>query len=196
METIREQALMFFQKVSKHPEGFGSPSAMKTILYPAFRYRGMCSLLGILSLLVVLGPGLASAARISEDRKNATHVLTAKVVEVDRGNDRRITVRLSVTGVEKGEGLAPGQTIEIQIYGPPPKTPAEINNGEFKKLPEEKQQEILAEYLDSVLTFAGHKSPPAKDREVRVYIKRDKNNGERWEGIYPDWFDLLEKSEK
>ncbi len=43
-----------------------------------------------------LGLSLASAARVPENRKTATHVLTGKIERIDRGGDRRITIRLKI----------------------------------------------------------------------------------------------------
>ena len=65
-------------------------------------------------------------------------------------------------------------------------------NEAFKKLPEEKQKELMLQMLVDQITFAGHKAPPEVGAQARIYF--GKRDGKRWEGTYPDWYDLIGKT--
>ena len=149
------------------------------------------ALVGVLCFLFV-GVSLATAARVPEDRKSASHVVSGKVVEVVKGGSRQITVRVKVAEVHRGAGIEVGETVDLMIYGPPNIRRVDPENEAFKKLPEEKQKELMLQMLVDQITFAGHKAPPEVGAQARIYF--GKRDGKRWEGTYPDWYDLIGKT--
>ena len=104
------------------------------------------------------------ADRPVEHRTDADYVIVGNVDAVyvrDAGAYWNYIVELKVEGVEKGNGLKPGDTFRAFCYHHKP------GKGGF-------------------FDEAGHDAVPREGQRIKAYISR--GNG-RHEGIYPNWFD-------
>jgi len=134
----------------------------------------------ISSILLVLAL-TASAARRLEKRESATHVFTGKVRTLHRERNRGFldyTVDVKVTSIEKGEGLKVRDVVPIRCYLRDP----DWLKG--KTIGDEERRK------DGLRRDSSYLAVPKEGDEIKVYARKDH---EKFEGIYPDWFDEIKK---
>ena len=120
----------------------------------------------------------ASAERAPEQRGRASHVVTGRVAGVyvrEKGDTRYYLVEIAVEKVEEGSGLKPGEMCYVGCY---------LWNPNWRK------GERLSAKERRRLAFRGaaYDGVPKEGQRVWVYAKQ---SGGRFEGIYPDWYDVL-----
>ncbi|NNC90813.1 MAG: hypothetical protein HKN82_20350 [Akkermansiaceae bacterium] len=121
----------------------------------------------VLVLVAALLPVAASAERISEKREDATHEITGRVVAVKKdwgGEYTTFVVKVRIETIKKGDGFKPGDVMEVSCF--------------------KRNRRIF-------LTpgASGHGDPPKKGARIRAFVNRSPR---KTEGVYPDWFDVLE----
>ena len=121
--------------------------------------------LGLFSLVSARGE------RISEQRENASHVVVGEVTNVFKSDGREYigyVVRIRVEAVEKGDGPAVGQFFYAECFDRKPhKGPGSPAPG-----------------------ASGHSGVPEVGDRVRVFTNEEDSI---YEGVYPNWYDLLPK---
>ena len=114
----------------------------------------------------------AFAARIPEDKKDASHVVVGTVSDVFKSVGEKYTgyvVLLKLESIEKGEGLKAGELLYTYCYQRNPiKGDGPVEPGSI-----------------------GHSSVPKKGQQIKVYVNRDKG---QWEGVYPNWYEPSAKT--
>jgi hypothetical protein len=126
----------------------------------------------ILLSAVALTVQPAIAARPNENRDKADYVISGPVQAVylqDTKGYRRYIVEIKIEDVEKGAGLKKGDTFRALCY-------------------QRKEGFGGLEY-----DTAGHKAIPSEGQKIKAFVK----NGHGYnEGIYPDWFDVIQAAAK
>lgn len=120
----------------------------------------------LFAALLVLGMAVqAQAERPPEDRQEADFVVAGRVLRVfrrDIDHYHEYVVQIQIAEIAKGEGYQPGETIFAYAFRRKRDAPMMPSAG-------------------------GHRNVPKEDQRIRAYIKRG-----GMEGIYPDWYDVLE----
>lgn len=135
---------------------------------PRFRFRlGALLSLSLLALVAVVVRPLM-AERPLEKRDNGDYIVTGRVEAVytrETKGYRNYIVEIQVEAVQRGAGLRKGATFRAFCYQ-------------------------RREGIEGSLEFdsAGHTSVPREGQRVRVYV--NSANG-RFEGVHPDWVDVL-----
>ena len=105
-------------------------------------------------------------------KKDATHIVTGKVAKITENstmsgntNDIKGVCEITVTSVEKGEGIETGKVVKVRYWNsfwignnPPPRS-------------------------------SGHRGVPKKDETVRVYLSKVK--GREYDVIFPNGFEKM-----
>jgi hypothetical protein len=121
------------------------------------------------ALVLSVGVGLGRADRPVEKRSSADVVVTGKVVGVYTRSDKsynQYIVEIQIEKVYKGERYRPRDLIQVYCYRRKPGVKASIE-----------------------ADTAGHKLIPREGARVKAYVVS--GYGKRWEGVYPDWLDVL-----
>jgi hypothetical protein len=119
------------------------------------------------------------AARLPEKREQASHIFTGKVkaVHVEKNNGfLDYVIEVTVESVEKGEGVKAGDTVPISCYLRDP----DWLKG--KTLSKEEQ------FKDGMRRDSSYRGVPKEGDQMKVYARKVK---EKFDGIYPDWYDLV-----
>ena len=125
-------------------------------------------------------PSFAWADRAPEDRTAATHVIVGVAGEAyhrDSKVNRHYLVPITITKVEKGDGLKVGDVIYAKCNRPR----RDVNT---TGLSEREKKELL------FMVDGGHNLVPNEGQKVKVFLKKW---GGTYEGIFPDWADDLDK---
>jgi hypothetical protein len=124
----------------------------------------------LLAIIVTAAlPVAACAERYPEDRKTAAVILRGRVETIDETwtlEHDHYRIRLRVEEVERGPAIAPGDTLTIACF-----------RGHRLPIP----------------GMAGHSSIPDLGDRIRAFVRP---SGAKWVGNYPDWYDLLESSDR
>jgi hypothetical protein len=127
------------------------------------------------AVLVTFGlPQLARGERPFQDRVKSDVTLRGRVTAVEEEWDLQhdyYRVRISVESVERGEGVRPGDELTVSCF----------------------RWSRPAPFLAGA---RGHLSIPETGDRVQVFANRRSDDYRRtyYEGVYPDWYDLLEPS--
>jgi hypothetical protein len=107
------------------------------------------------------------AERLPEKRETASHVIVGvvdAVFERRTKEHRQFIVRIRVTQVEKGDGIAAGQFFHAYCF----------------------QRRAFVRMIPGE---GGHRAIPAEGQRIKAFVHYRSG---RSEGNYPDWFDALE----
>lgn len=117
-------------------------------------------------------------ARLVEKRESATHVFIGKVnaLHVKKSNGYlNYTVDVTVASVEKGDGIKAGDVVPVSCYL---RDPDWLKD---KRLTEEERRN------DRLRRDSSYRAVPKEGDEIKVYARRI---ADKFNGIYPDWFDV------
>ena len=122
----------------------------------------------ILSLLLAFAAIVpAHGERRHEKRSEATHVLEGEVVAVYERKTkafRHYIVQLRVEKIEKGKNVAVGDFLYASCF-----------------LRDKVSRPVMP-------GPGGHAAVPTEGQQVKVFLNRNRG---LWEGVYPDWFDVV-----
>jgi hypothetical protein len=121
------------------------------------------------------------AARRTEDRSHASHVVIGSVKKVHVEKEKgflNYVVEIAVEKVEKGDGLKPGDTFQVRCYLKDP----DWLKGET--LTEKERRE------DGLRRDSSYQGVPEEGKQIRVYAKK---SGDKYDGIYPNWYDVIKR---
>jgi hypothetical protein len=124
---------------------------------------------------------IAFAARLVEKRESATHVFTGKVTTLHLQKNNgflNYTVDVAVTSIEKGDGIKTGDVVPVECY---------LRDPDWLKDPARTEEERRYDYLNR---DSSYRAVPREGDEIRVYARKSL---EKFNGIYPDWFDVVKK---
>ena len=140
------------------------------------RLTAVAVLLAAVAALAAANHAAVPNLKPKQLRDNATHVVTGKVAaiytrerKVDDWHDTEGVVEVAVTGVEKGDGVAPGDAVYARFH-----TRRWVGKGQPRET-----------------TSAGH-VVPVQDEDVRVYLAR-KAGG--YDALLPNGFEPLKRAE-
>jgi hypothetical protein len=132
--------------------------------------RPRIAIVELILVVVVAGlPSTALAERYPEDRKTAEVILKGRVEAIDETwslEHDHYRVRLRVEEVERGPAIVPGDAVTIACLG-------------RQRLP--------------IPGLGGHSSIPDLGDRIRAFARP---SGGDWVGNYPDWYDLIQPSDR
>jgi hypothetical protein len=132
-----------------------------------------------ISITLLLGIAAYGDPRRTEKRDEATHVFTGKVKTLNAQNGEGVVfynVAVVLDGVEKGEGVQPGDTVLVNCY-------VSFSSPGRQK---EKGRDKILKIGPPLGSYSG--VPKEKER-IKVYARKV---NEEYDGIYPDWYDAME----
>jgi len=130
------------------------------------------SVASTLLLVSALGVGLVRAERPTQKRENADYIVTGKVTAVysqETDGYRNYIIDIRVEKVEKGAGIKKGELFRAFCYQRKP------GKGGLQ--------------YDS----RGHTQVPKEGQKVKAFVNRARG---LYEGVYPNWFDVLQEEKK
>jgi hypothetical protein len=130
------------------------------------------SVLSALLLVSALSVGVVRAERPTQKRENADYVVTGTVTAVysqETDGYRNYVIDIRVDKVEKGAGIKKGELFRAFCYQRKP------GKGGLK--------------YDS----RGHTQVPKEGQKVKAFVNRARG---LYEGVYPNWFDVLQEEKK
>ena len=130
------------------------------------------TIVSALLLVSALSVGVVRAERPTQKRENADYVVTGTVTAVysqETDGYRNYIIDIRVEKVEKGAGLKKGELFRAFCYQRKP------GKGGLK--------------YDS----RGHTQVPKEGQKVKAFVNRARG---LYEGVYPNWFDVLQEEKK
>ena len=140
----------------------------------------------VLVMLSVLSLAhLASAERMPDKPEDATHVVKGTVKRVysrETKDQIQYIVEVKIDQVERPASIKPGELISVYCFQA--KRPEKTGTGTAV----EKAESWIASIGES-----GHSAVPQEGQQIRAMAKP---RGGRLEGLYPDWFTVIETKPK
>jgi hypothetical protein len=130
-------------------------------------------------MAVILACASVFAARRIEKRDDATNIVigTVKAVNAAKGKGFvHYDVEVAVEKIEKGYDVRPGDLIHVRCYM------RDLDWLKSKTLTKEQRRR------DAYTRDSSYKGVPRKGDHVKVYAN---DGGDHYNGIYPDWYDLI-----